>query len=166
MDRTPERPVRAEAVTFDVPTDQNENRSPRRSSRVKKNPSVTPKRFTKFFTPRLRPTKRNVRSSRKALRDLSTSNLNSRPDSNQLPPTKKRKLSFASVTSIPSSPIKKTGLFPSSQESIQVDAKEKETVCLETDDEDGDDLSGTRIFPPRVVPYRSISTSTGLLSRQ
>lgn len=179
MDRTPERRPARDTVAFAVASD--DNRTPRRSSRVKKNPSVTPKRFTKFFTPRLRNAKQAVRTSRKALRDLSSARLNSRSESSQLlglpideqnaPPTKKRKLSFASVTSLPSSPIKNNSRCPGPQESAHArigghSAEDVDADCFETTDDDDDEFSATKYNPPRVVPYRSLNTSAALLSRQ
>lgn len=184
MDRTPERPSRGDTVTFAIPPD--ENRSPRRSSRVKKNPSVTPKRFNRFFTPRARNVHRVVRTSRKALRDLSAATLNSRSDGGQqlgLPldehgqkPIKKRKLSFISVASLPSSPIKKDSFLLSSQETTPAGPGEQRAEanytgipCFETDEEDDeneDQIPLTRAFPPRLAPYRSISTSAAILSRR
>lgn len=178
MERTPERPVRPEATTFAIAAD--ENKSPRRSSRIKKNPSVTPKRFTKFFAPRLRNANRSVRTSRKALRDLSASNLNSRPGNDRLlcvhldeqtnPPTKKRKLSFSSITSIPSSPIKHNGGFAGSPESTQIgrglQSKNSDEACFDLGDDDEEELSTKHTFPLRVAPYQSMSSSAGLLSRR
>ncbi|KIY03942.1 uncharacterized protein Z520_00634 [Fonsecaea multimorphosa CBS 102226] len=177
MDHTPERPVRSETVTFAIPP--NENRSPRRSSRIKKNPSITPNRFTRFFTPRLKKAKRSVRTSRKALRELSAVNLNSRLGSNQplgvsvgehsQPPSKKRKLSFTSISSIPSSPININCGFPSSQQGdgAAVDAKDgDDALYSETDDESEEALPPMLRYPPRVARYQSTSTSAGLLSRQ
>ncbi|EXJ78763.1 hypothetical protein A1O1_09165 [Capronia coronata CBS 617.96] len=184
MDCTPERAAPAERVTFAVEPD--ENRSPRRSSRVKKNPSVTPKRFTKFFTPRPRNAQRAVRTSRKALQNLSAASLNSRSHASgflDLPlddqnnrARKKRKLSFSSIPSIPSSPIKKDhSAFSSSQENSQsgqrqppADNNEHASGCVDTDEEEDteEELPGSRSFPPRLIPYRSISSSANLLSRR
>lgn len=186
MDCTPERPAPADKVTFAV--DNDENKSPRRSSRVKKNPSVTPKRFTKFFTPRLQNPQRAVRTSRKALQNLSAARLNSRSHaigSSGLPldeqngrVPKKRKLSFVSISSIPSSPIKKDNAFSSSQEHhiaghIEQPPVDKghNSVCIDTDDEeaeteDEEEVLGSKAFPPRLIPYRSTSTAAGMLSRR
>ncbi|KIV93448.1 hypothetical protein PV10_04661 [Exophiala mesophila] len=178
MDRTPERSSRAEGVTFALPP--TENRSPRRSQRVKKNPSVTPKRFTKFFTPRHRNVQRAARASRKALQELSSARLNSRADTVsqlQLPshddadrPAKKRRLSFSSIASIPSSPIKRAEKHDQSYLNPQHD-----DPCIETDNDDddfGDDCHDEdqhdipRIYPPRILPYRTISSSASILSKQ
>ncbi|EXJ84169.1 hypothetical protein A1O3_04836 [Capronia epimyces CBS 606.96] len=181
MDSTPERRAPAEAVTFAVEPD--ENKSPRRSGRVKKNPSVTPKRFTRFFTPRSRNPQRAVRTSRKALQDLSAARLNSRSqasgilglplDEQSIRARKKRKLSFVSISSIPSSPIKNNTV--SNQENAEPRRAEYPTVdpehnsaYIDSDEDDAEDveLLGNKAFPPRLVPYRSLSTSAGLLSRR
>ncbi|KAL2396786.1 hypothetical protein ABEF93_002855 [Exophiala dermatitidis] len=186
MDTSPEATAPAAPTTSTA--EPNENRSPRRSSRVKKNPSITPKRFTKFFTPRPRNSPRAVRTSRKALQDLSAARLNSR-SSASIPLTlsrddqthrtsKKRKLSFASITSLPSSPIKKDHVFSSSQESAHHEQRIQPTggalnrsTWVDTDEdeteiEEEDELPGVKAFPPRLTPYRAISTSAGLLSRR
>ncbi|OAP62912.1 hypothetical protein AYL99_02139 [Fonsecaea erecta] len=174
MDHTPERPVRSENVTFAIAP--NNIRSPRRSSRIKKNPSITPKRFTRFFTPRIQNVKRSTRTSRKALRELSAVNLNSRlggshslgvtVGEHENPPSKKRKLSFTSISSIPSSPIKINCGFPSSTagDGASADVKVDDAAFYsETDDEDEE---ASLRYPPRIVRYQSSSTSAGLLSRQ
>ncbi|KIX08572.1 uncharacterized protein Z518_03228 [Rhinocladiella mackenziei CBS 650.93] len=174
MDHTPERPAREETVTFAIPPD--ENRSPRRSSRVKKNPSITPNRFNKFFTPRLRNAQHTVRASRKVLRNLSAAHLNSRLNAGKLStlradkwdeqPNKKRKLSFTSLSSIPSSPIKKDSIYPSGQET-SAEGKDKENDLCDTGEEDEEDEScAGSTFPPRLVPYRALSSSASILSRR
>lgn len=161
-----------------------EYKSPRRSSRVKKNPSVTPNRFNKFFQPRLQDTKnRSVRTSRKALQKLSAANLNSRLKSGQLagtstqpegPPTKKRRLSFSSIPSIPSSPVTR---LPASQTSVQAVSDEQPSrhvgrndEPLESDIEEEEEQSESEEEEspcrPRVTRYQSISTAAGHLSRQ
>jgi WD40 repeat protein len=107
------------------------NESPvrHRPLRPKKPPPITPRRFTKFFTPRLFHGHRSVRTSRTALQNISGPTLNERANhkhhhrvehegSAHLPPAKprgrKRKLSFISGES---TPHKSTAFFlPSSQE--------------------------------------------------
>lgn len=172
MDLTPERPPRGErdTVTFAIAAD--ENRSPRRSSRPKKNPSVTPRRFNRFFTPRNRNVQRAVRTSRKALQDLSATRLNSRADQTQQHPNKKRKLSFSSIPSLPSSPIKKDAV-PNSQISQQ-DAEIKRLVpdhnsdfeCFDTEEEDEGSSSASRKYPPRLIAYRSVGSSAAALHKR
>ncbi|KIV87732.1 hypothetical protein PV11_03258 [Exophiala sideris] len=167
MDLTPERPPRGETVTFAIAADENQSLSPRRSSRPKKNPSVTPRRFNRFFTPRHRNLQRAVRTSRKALQDLSAARLNSRSDQ---PPNKKRKLSFSSVPSLPSSPIKKDTL-PCSQPSTQAGEESRlvpehdvDFACF--DSEDDEDGCAPKAYPARLVPYRSVSTSAASLYKR
>ncbi|KAJ9644934.1 hypothetical protein H2204_001396 [Knufia peltigerae] len=173
MERTPERPSHGDTVTFAVPEDT--VRSPRRSSRVKKNPSVTPRRFNKFFTPRARNLQRAVRSSRRALHDLSAASLNSRAD-NTHRPNKRRRISFSSVPSLPSSPIRKDSTSLVARPNVEVQdlmpAPEACADCFDTEYEDEDEdedeeiLGTTRAFPAPLKPYPTISTSAAALSRR
>lgn len=93
----------------------------------KKPPPVTPRSFRRFFTPRSmlngENNSGNVRTSRQALKALSSPAVNrlgpaftktlkavgSRPDPSELlrTPTRKRKLSFSSIGSLQSSPLRK-----------------------------------------------------------
>lgn len=168
------------------PDEPSENTSPRRSGRVKKNPSITPNRFNKFFHPRLQETKnKSVRTSRKALQKLSATRLNSRLNISQVAPTgeeeevgrptKKRRLSFSSIPSIPSSPMTR---LSSSQHGVQPSAGEDAAMgvrCGEgaedesTDDEEGEsdsDAEEELLLHPRVSRYQSMSSAAGHLSRQ
>jgi WD40 repeat protein len=88
------------------------------------------------------------------------------PDDEQ--PKKRRKLSFTSVLSLPSSPIKKDRLFSSSQEDGQHAADENQDAFgLDTDEEEDDDRPRTaKAFPPRLIPYRAISSSAAALSKR
>ncbi|KAJ9604476.1 hypothetical protein H2200_011312 [Cladophialophora chaetospira] len=159
-----------------------EYKSPRRSSRVKKNPSITPNRFNKFFHPRLQDTKnKSVRTSRKALQKLSAASLNSRLKSSQVaptssqpdgPPTKKRRLSFSSIPSLPSSPVTK---LTGSQNSVQAGTDDQalenpREAYLESGDEEEkehpDSEEEVLSSRPRVTRYQSISTAASHLSRQ
>lgn len=97
--------------------------------RPKKPPPITPRRFTKFFTPRLFNGHRAVRTSRTALQSISGPALNQRANNKRSGPVQndrdvslnpgkprgqKRKLSF---TSAESTPYRPTAFFlPSSQE--------------------------------------------------
>ncbi|ETI21427.1 hypothetical protein G647_07774 [Cladophialophora carrionii CBS 160.54] len=180
---TPEKRVRMDKM----PAPPAETRSPRRSSRVKKNPSITPNRFNKFFHPRLQDTKnKSVRTSRKALQKLSAANLNSRLKGNKVtlaadeedgPPSKRRRLSFSSIPSIPSSPVTKS---PASQDNARttgaglIGVKGSPGTCLGLDDDDNDDDDDDDEYldedelecRPRVTRYKSLSSSAGNLSRQ
>lgn len=169
MERTPERPSHGETVTFAIPEDAVQ--SPRRSSRVKKNPSVTPRRFNKFFTPRARNLQRAIRSSRKALHELSAANLNSRRDSTHRS-NKRRRISFSSVPSLPSSPIRKDSVAHVTKDDVEFQglgpAPETYVDCFYTEYEDDDEetLGTTREFPSPLIPYRTINTSAAALSRR
>lgn len=181
MDLTPERPAAREHVHFTLAPDEDRNplRSPRRSNRVKKNPSVTPKRFNKFFTPRPRNAQRLANASRKILQDLSAARLNSRaentsrlglPDIGQSePPSKKRKLSFTSIASLPSSPIRKHTEQDDELQAQSDDNEKKDDLneaCDTADEDDECELHPPITSRPRLIPYRSISTSAGFLSKQ
>lgn len=153
---------------------------------MKKNPSVTPNRFNKFFTPRPGNAKRLLKASRKVLQDLSAAKLNTRAEGSSrlgLPvlgqserPNKKRKLSFTSIASIPSSPIKKyheKDDEPQTQGDVEVEVDDdNEKICesdeaIDTADEEDERESLPPINSrPRILPYRSIGSSAGFLSRQ
>ncbi|KEF55756.1 uncharacterized protein A1O9_08507 [Exophiala aquamarina CBS 119918] len=181
MDHTPERPTRREHVNFALASDENSSplRSPRRSDRVKKNPSVTPKRFNKFFTPRPRNAQRLANASRRILQDLSAARLNTRAGGTSRlnleisgqseVPNKKRKLSFTSIASLPSSPIRKHHEHDDEGEG-QVERHEKrdgsEEACDTADEADELKSRLPTTSRPRITPYRSISTTARYLSRQ
>ena len=137
MEGTPEKSSPMRHARFAIAEDNdNSNGNNATASRPKKPPPITPRRFTKFFTPRPRNAVQAVRTSRKALRKITGPALNSRSqkrhhyadeaeivsmptiDENQsTQPTRKRKYSAYSATpSIASSPIKAGGFLSSSQE--------------------------------------------------
>lgn len=137
MSFTPERdPVASHSRSQSIHPDSPVRRNP---LRPKKPPPITPRRFTKFFTPRPLHGIRTVRTSRKALRDISGPNLNKRakPNKDVLPTPKgvlghaslitdneephghKRKLSFTDLEdSFTSSPSRRTVFFPSSSQDV------------------------------------------------
>ena len=163
MDRTPSKASRAEAVRFDVVADQSP--SPRRSTRIKKPPPITPRRFNRFFTPRLNNATQAVKTSRKALKSLSATDLNSRQkhtDSGR--PVKRRKLSFHSPTSsLPSSPIRHVGFLSSSQDHPDED----DEVAVDEDAEEDLDTEATTDVEdaaprPRVTRYNALGLSSRL----
>ncbi|KAK5060223.1 hypothetical protein LTR84_010108 [Exophiala bonariae] len=185
MDLTPERHATSQHFNFALPSDENSSplRSPRRSTRMKKNPSVTPNRFNKFFTPRPRNAQRLLKSSRRVLQDLSAARLNTRAESAphlNLPipgegsrPNKKRKLSFTSIASIPSSPIKtyhEKSHEPQARVEDEVAGNEETYETDEaidtTDEEDEDEILPPITSRPRLLPYRSTGSSAAFLSRQ
>ncbi|RMZ88370.1 hypothetical protein DV736_g4389, partial [Chaetothyriales sp. CBS 134916] len=145
MDRTPTKSSRADAVRFDVAADQ--PTSPRRSTRVKKPPPITPRRFNRFFTPRLKNDGRAVKASRKALKALSTANLNARPaEHDSARPLKRRRLYIQSPTpSLPSSPIRHPGFLSSSQDHPvdHRDGVQGAAADLNIDDVDVDDTEAS-----------------------
>ena len=167
MERTPERRVRMEAKQDTVPLAAPVQSSPRRSTRMKKPPPITPRRFTRFFTPRVKNNQNHaVRTSRKALLDISGAVLNSRQCTDGLPPAKRRKFSFPSSpvsSSLPSSPVRRVGFLSSSQE-INVD----ETAGDEMGGDDSDSEASTDIdeTPPagRLQPYRRMGLASRLLA--
>ena len=181
MELSPDRASRSsEATNFTVVADH-DTTSNARNGKIKKPPPITPRRFTRFFAPRPRNAQPTVRTSRAALRDISNASLNSRnkplyqsydpSQSENARPSKKRKLSFGSIVSSPvqSSPIKHVGYSLSSEERLEND-EELDTI-IDTDEEDADidvltdgEDEDTVHPKPKIVPYRSLSTSTNFLS--
>lgn len=174
MELTPEKTLRPEASDT---VRQSSQRSPQQPRRLKKPPPITPRRFTRFFTPRLKPTQRAVRTSRAALRDISGAALNARrkgtlyldPSTSSDPPrfSKKRKLSFNSaISSIPSSPIKQNDNTTGNEDQSLADHLYGEPVLEDSDletlggvsDDEKDALPLTR-----TTRYRNLSTSANTL---
>ncbi|OQV04261.1 WD domain-containing protein [Cladophialophora immunda] len=132
-----------------------------------------------FWAARTQSVKRFDSTNQTLGSELSSVNLNSRLGSNQSlgasvgeheqPPSKKRKLSFTSISSIPSSPIKVNCGFPSTLEAEGAAAEVKdgdEAFYSETDDEDEEALQPMLRYPPRIARYQYSSNASGLLSRQ
>ena len=200
MHRTPERNTTKEAST--APSSPIDPAAHSTGHRLKKPPPVTPRRFKKFFTPRLQNVRRKGQPARKALRDLNGPALNRRSlqegikessggsDLNSLSPiiergpSRKRKLSFSSaISSLQSSPIRRTVFFASSSQEIHEDyewgkATESRSISqtidpdedndqqdLEEEEEDnGDERPGEHRSVPPIRRYLKISTSASLLS--
>lgn len=189
MEGTPEKSSPGRHAHFAIAEDN--NGGPAATSRPKKPPPITPRRFTKFFTPRPRKAAQAVRTSRKALRSITGSSLNIRApqrhratdelDVDSLPTideeeslqtSRKRKYSAYSATpSIASSPIKAAGFLSSSQETRSRledcsrslwEAEEAETELEDSFDGSSDEEDS--IPAPMRIPYRSISTSASILS--
>ena len=167
MESTPQRPSRSDAVQFTVAADQSS--SPRRSPRrIKKPPPITPRRFTRFFTPRQANASKAARGLRKALRDVPSTALNVRQ--NELytpPPRKRRKLSFQSIpSSIPSSPAPRVGFLSSSQDPPP--DQEDDPVTAGEDDVDSEASTDieeqTKAGHGMIRPYRRKGTSASLLA--
>lgn len=190
MDQTPTRSSRSRQSgirVLDQSHDVTENEL--RSGKIRKPPPITPRRFNKFFTPRLRAEAANsaVRTSRKALRTISSSALNSRAvntvndeyalaNESELP-RKKRK--YSAVSSSTTTPLSKTVHFlPSSQDVLpsspmpfgretedEIDVDDDSDASTEIDESaawsyDEEDLP----TGPRITPYTRMSTSRSLLS--
>ena len=189
MENTPEKSSPVRRAHFAIAEDTNNALG---ASRPKKPPPVTPRRFTKFFTPRPRNAVQAVRTSRKALRSITGPALNSRSKKRQrhadeadivsMPtiyenqstqPSRKRKYSTYSATpSIASSPIKAVGFLSSSQETGSRledcskrlwEEEEAETELEDVPDESSDEEED-RVLTPARIPYRSISSSASSLS--
>ncbi len=166
MEATPERPSKSEGVHFTIAADQSS--SPRRSSRIKKPPPITPRRFNRFFTPRQANASAAARGLRKALLDVPNTVLNVRQNESYTPPPRKRrKLSFQSIpSSIPSSPAPRVGFLSSSQEP----PKDQKDDRLVVRDDDVDSEASTDIEEHRkggygmIKPYRNKGTSASLLA--
>lgn len=162
MDTTPERPSRAETAPFAIVSDT--VCSPRRSTRIKKPPPITPRRFNRFFTPRTTNGTRPARGLRKALRDIPRASLNIRQNEATPPPKKRRKLSFHSPTSIPSSPLRKVGFLTSSQEPPPDNDVHIGVVHDEVNSEASTDIDGElEEVRGRLRTYRVRGTSASLL---
>ena len=164
MDHTPSKTSKAEGVRFDLAEDVLSSlpSSPRRSTRIKKPPPITPRRFNRFFTPRFKHKPQAVKTSRKALKDLSATALNSRQqplDSER--PFKRRRLSFQSPSSsLPSSPLKHVGFLSSSQ-----DHPDDDDLAAEVQEDDTDSEATTDVEDELPLPRLSRYTSLGLSSR-
>jgi WD40 repeat protein len=189
MEDTPEKSSPMRHARFAIADD---NKNAPTASRPKKPPPVTPRRFTKFFTPRPRnavQAVQAVRTSRRALRSITGAALNSRskkhhqdaedteivpmPTIDENQSSRKRKYStYSGTPSIASSPIKAGGLLSSSQETgprLEDCTKrlwEEEEADTELEDVLGDttdDEEDDGVPPPPKVPYRSFSTSASIL---
>lgn len=190
MDQTPTRASRlrnAEVRVLDEEEPQIQDGV--QGGRIRKPPPITPRRFNKFFTPRPRNATQAVKTSRRALRTISSSNLNTRrhpallqdvpedyvPANENQNSRKKRKYSLiSSAQSTP--PARSVSFLPSSQDPIPSspikygrDVTEA-YVDLDSDvstDIDEDAWSGDDDEPPpgpRITPYKQASTSTSLFA--
>ena len=120
----------------------------RNPQRPKKPPPITPRRFRKFFTPRPLNGTRTVRTSRKALRDISGTVLNRRANTNnqvqfkddpelvtllkdnEQPRGRKRKLSFPNVeNALTSTPLRSPAFFPASSQDTPEEYGREGAVC-------------------------------------
>lgn len=195
MDQTPTRASRFRDAEVNVLEQENEAQQQSASNgRIRKPPPITPRRFNKFFAPRPRDARQSVRTSRAALKSISSTALNTRR--NQLSQEgaegfdeyisanenavsrKKRKYSTisASVSSNSTPYSRAVNFLPSSQDALP------SSPLKGRDDDDDDEIledsdAETEIdeqsfsyeedeLPagPRAQPYARISTSHSLLS--
>lgn len=159
--------------------------------RIKKPPPITPRRFNKFFAPRPRNTAGAVKTSRAALRTISSSSLNSRRriQSNQdvsedyLPANEnensRKKRRYSQISSLHSTPLSRTVNFlPSSQDPLPSSpiryGRDGDDHAVEDDD---DEYASTEIdedawsndeheIPtgPRITPFSRTSTSRSIFA--
>ncbi|KAK5098379.1 hypothetical protein LTS08_006512 [Lithohypha guttulata] len=192
MDQTPTRASRFRHADFQMLDEgQLHDEDSLKSGKIRKPPPITPRRFNKFFAPRAQPTATAVRTSRKALRTISSSALNSRQRSiqeenetddygfaneNQVS-RKKRK--YSSITSsLHSTPQSRAVSFlPSSQDilpssPIKYDQDDHEDV-VDDDSDASTEIADEEAWShdeddlpagPRIVPYAGTSTSRSLLA--
>lgn len=79
MDQTPTRASKFRNAEVNVLDQENEAQQDSViSGRIRKPPPITPRRFNKFFAPRPRDARQSVRTSRAALRSISSTALNTR----------------------------------------------------------------------------------------
>ncbi|KAK5630787.1 hypothetical protein RRF57_006502 [Xylaria bambusicola] len=141
-----------------------------RSGKERKDPSITPRKFKRFFTPRSRVPSQ-LSPARKALRDLGASNINQRyhtpapssplkplfeeeaqDEDPELPPSrlsKRRKIQHTPESSpIRSSPIKVSHSFEAGLLSPIRSLSSSQEIC-ESEDEYSDDDIPTPSYPPK-----------------
>jgi WD40 repeat protein len=168
--------VRIDAAhnTLPFPIAQDEPSSPtrRRSGRIQKPPPVTPRRFKRFFAPRVKFAQEELAQARSPLKEVPAANLNVRQNDTNERPIKRRRLSLPSSpvsSSLPSSPLKNLGLLDSSQDigmSSDADSVANTEERVERDEDFSDTLSS---HPKQIVPlsrkktYRYSSLSGRLL---
>jgi WD40 repeat protein len=167
MSTTPQRPTtrstHGDSTPFSIAQDS--VGSPRRSSRTKRPPPITPRRFTKFFAPRKDKAKPVGLGARLALKDVRDTELNIRKNDTNERPAKRRRISFAVSSpissSLPSSPVKRSGFLSSSQD-VDVDS---DLEIQSNDDDDSEASTDIEEAVPkcRVKTYGSRNLSQRLL---
>lgn len=176
MDTTPTRASRTRATEMDV-SDQ-ENQGARVTQRIKKPPPITPRRFTKFFTPKPQSLAHEVQTSRAALRTISRASLNVRRAPATIDEqddywnaheqsTSRKKRRYSST----SSPVP-AAFLPSSQEIPQSSPiKCHDDLAdrgYDTDDDypsiESDTAEHDIPLGPKIRQYASFSTSKNILS--
>lgn len=186
MDSTPTRSTRSRNVEV-MFSEENVDEHVLKNGKIRKPPPVTPRRFNKFFAPRPRNPIDNVRTSRKALRTISGSHLNTRNQAQRLDipdgydnanenEVSRKKRRFSVISSTESTPeVRSVSFMPSSQDALPSSPirqgldVDMDDCCSEASTEiddtefshDEDDLPPTG---PRIEPYALTSTSRSLLS--
>ncbi|ETN41918.1 uncharacterized protein HMPREF1541_03857 [Cyphellophora europaea CBS 101466] len=173
--RTPERAmlradVDADALPFAIARDDAISPSPRRSQRSSKPPTVTPRRFKRFFAPRVKFPQDITADARPPLKEVRESELNTRRNNPDERPAKRRRISFIASplsSSLPSSPVQRVGFLSSSQDNMSDDdgAYDGEDITM-SDSDDSSSESDIEEQAPygRCKPYRQKSLSARLLS--
>ena len=152
------------------------------SRRPKKPPTITPRRFTRFFSPRPCAKRLNsVRTSRKALQDITKPALNRQEQGiadvsfdsiggsqgRQIHTfSKKRKLSTSSIDPpLQSSPIRRVTFFPSSSQEDETRTSPETRSCVFLDDDEDLELA-PKPGPGRrkIQTLRNIGTSASMLA--
>ena len=178
MASTPKKSQNTHNSSFPIAQDSVPNDD--KSKKPKKPPPITPRRFTKFFTPRLHNARRAVRSSRSALRDITAGSVLNKTQHQAGPsastedetPRKKRKLSFSSPTSsLRSSPLRPDMLLSSSQEissTILRPSIDALGDLSEVGEEDETDVEPELKVPqaPKIREYQGQHPSSHLLFRR
>lgn len=139
----------------------------------KKPPPITPRRFTKFFTPRFQNARRAVRTSRAALQDITTPAINRAKLDLELSsrsPRKRRRLSFSSPnSSLQSSPLRRSNLPHNGQELPETYTKtfgrgEEELSTVGEEDETDIEVESRPGPRARIQQYKQSNPSASRLS--
>lgn len=155
------------------PVSTQENVDPHTLAKPKKPPPVTPRRFRKFFTPRsTQQDLSSVRTSRRALQDITKPALN-RKNERRTPPltedvdthevhqmygSKRRKLSMSSAEpTLQSSPLKRVTFIPSSSQENGLEVMPKGVPDCGEDPEE---------LQPKIQikTYKNFGTSAAILA--
>lgn len=195
MDQTPTRSSRFRDTDVNVLDDNmTPSMADQKHGRIKKPPPITPRRFNKFFAPRPRNTAGAVKTSRAALRTISSSNLNSRrrilqiqdAPEDYLPAneneTSRKKRKHSQISSLHSTPLSRTVNFlPSSQDALPSSpiryGRDQDDNAEHVIEDDDDEYASTEIdedawsadeheLPtgPRITPFSRTSTSRNILA--
>ncbi|KAI0810659.1 WD40-repeat-containing domain protein [Xylaria sp. FL0064] len=161
-----------------------------RSGKERKDPSITPRKFKRFFTPRSSRVPSQLSPARKALRDLGASTVNQRyqapalssplkplfeedlQDEESEPPScrlsKRRKIQHTPDSSpIRPSPVTVSHSFEAGLLSPIRSLASSQEICEETDDDCSDDDVSTPSHPPkRLLPLSNRGLAGQLAQRE